>query len=392
MGHVLRTIAIHGYRSLQDLVLPLAPVTVITGANGAGKSSLYRSLRLLAGCATGDLIGQLARDGGLDKVLWAGPEEISGAMRRGEVPVEGGARRRKPVSLMLGFTTEDVGYLIDLGLPVPNGQTVFGRDAQIKREEFFAPPVLRPASRLAVRRNGRVTIHEADGPRDVLADLSERLSVLSELADPHEYPEILAVRQQVRQWRFYDSFRTDTHSPARQPCLGTWTPVLAEDGADLAAAVQTILESKYAQPLADAVAAAFPGGRLGVRTEGPFELEFTQHGLLRPLTADELSDGTLRFLLLATALLSPRPPNLLVLNEPETSLHPDVLPVLAELIIRVAQRTQVIVVSHSRHIIDALAGTDESQVRHHHLVKELAATRIEDQGLLTTPRWEWGSR
>jgi predicted ATPase len=57
-----------------------------------------------------------------------------------------------------------------------------------------------------------------------------------------------------------------------------------------------------------------------------------QHGLLRPLSASELSDGTLRFLLWTAALLTPRPPELMVLNEPETSLHPDFLPALARLI------------------------------------------------------------
>ena len=70
-----------------------------------------------------------------------------------------------------------------------------------------------------------------------------------------------------------------------------------------------------------------------VRTDaGRFELELSAHGLLRPLVAAELSDGTLRYLLLVAALLSPRPPQLMVLNEPETSLHPDLLAPLARLI------------------------------------------------------------
>jgi len=59
-----------------------------------------------------------------------------------------------------------------------------------------------------------------------------------------------------------------------------------------------------------------------------------QHGLLRPLEATELSDGTLRYLLWIAALLTPRPPALMVLNEPETSLHPDLLAPLGRLIAR----------------------------------------------------------
>ena len=65
---------------------------------------------------------------------------------------------------------------------------------------------------------------------------------------------------------------------------------------------------------------------------GRFELQMRQHGLLRPLGTAELSDGTLRYLLLVAALLSPRPPELMVLNEPETSLHPDLLAPLGRLI------------------------------------------------------------
>jgi predicted ATPase len=80
----------------------------------------------------------------------------------------------------------------------------------------------------------------------------------------------------------------------------------------------------------------------------------TQHGLLRPLRAAELSDGTLRYLLWIAALLTPRPPGLLVLNEPETSLHPDLLPALGRLIAQAAKRSQVVVVSHAPPLIDAL--------------------------------------
>jgi predicted ATPase len=79
-----------------------------------------------------------------------------------------------------------------------------------------------------------------------------------------------------------------------------------------------------------------------------------QHGLLRPLRAAELSDGSLRYLLLVAALLSPPPPELMVLNEPETSLHPDLRPPLSRLIAKVSRRSQIIVVSHAEHLVTAL--------------------------------------
>ena len=388
---MITTLAVHGFRSLRDVVVPLGPVTVVTGPNGSGKSSLYRALHLLADAAGGRLVASLARAGGLGSVLWAGPEHVSRAMKLGEAPVEGTGRRRRPVSLTLGFAGDQFGYLVDVGLPIPR-TTMFGRDPAIKREAVFAAPVLRPASTLVKRKGPPVSVRDAGGWHDVLDDLPGHTSMLDEVVDRDAYPELAAVRHQVRSWRFYDGFRTDPQAPARQPGVGTWTPVLAGDGSDLAAAVQTILESGQADAFTAAIHRALDGGRVAVTDAGGrFHLEFHQRGLLRPLGAEELSDGTLRFLLLAAALASPRPPGLLVLNEPETSLHPEVLPGLAGLVRAAAERTQVVVVTHAASVVAALT-EDDDRVVHHELRKELGETLVADQGLLTRPPWEWGTR
>ncbi|MEZ5202678.1 MAG: AAA family ATPase [Micropruina glycogenica] len=199
-----------------------------------------------------------------------------------------------------------------------------------------------------------------------------------------------AIRAVVRGWRFYDSFRVDPDAPARQPQVGTRTEVLAGDGHDLAATVATILESAWAGPLQAAVADAFDGSGVTVADhDGRFEVALTQRGLLRPLSTRELSDGTLRYLLLAAALFSPRPPSLMVLNEPETSLHPDVLPALGRLMIAAAKRCQLVVVTHSAVLVGSLV---EAGALHHELVKPHGETEVADQGLLTRPTWQWGSR
>jgi predicted ATPase len=99
---VIQTLAISGYRSLRDLALPLATLNLVTGANGSGKSSLYRALRLLGDAALSLVVGSLAREGGLQSTLWAGPETIARSVRSGDHPVEKTASR-KPVSLKLGL-------------------------------------------------------------------------------------------------------------------------------------------------------------------------------------------------------------------------------------------------------------------------------------------------
>lgn len=385
---MLHTVAIRGYRSLRDLVLPLKRLTVVTGANGTGKSSLYRALRLLADCGRGEVIGSFAREGGVESAMWAGPEHLGGARRTGAA--QGGPRTRS-VSIELGYAADDFGYLVDFGLPQAV-DSAFTRDPEIKRELVFAGPVARPTTTLVRRVRGMVEV-AADGSRgfdELSRNLPPHRSVLAEWAGAA--PELVMVRERLRDWRFYDGFRADAHAPARQPHVGTRTPVLADDGSDLAAAIQTIKETGV-DDLDRAVAAAFDGATVSVSvTDGLFDLNVHQRGMLRPLRSAEMSDGTLRFLLWTAALSSPQPPSLMVLNEPETSLHPDLLPPLADLICAAATTTQVVVVTHSAALRERLARSSEDETAEIELVKDWGETRIDGQELLTTPPWDWGKR
>jgi len=385
---MLTSLAVSGFRSIRDLVVPLHGLDIVTGANGSGKSNLYRALRLLASAGDGSVVGSLARDGGLASTLWAGPETISRAMRDGEVPVQGTVRSA-PISLRLGFATDSLGYLLDLGRSLEGG-TLFGSDPAIKREQIFAGALAKPSTLLVDRHGPAVRVRDGDW-RTVGRALAEHESILTEFADADATPEVLRVRSQVRGWRFYDHFRTDSTAPVRAPQVGTRTPVLDHTGVDLAAALETIIESGGRDPLDAAIDDAFPGSTLRVREDdGVFRIELRQPGMLRPLGAGELSDGTLRYLLLVAALLTSRPPELMVLNEPETSLHTQLLPQLARLIIRANEQTQILVVSHASGLIDALH--EHGDTHEHHLVKELGQTVLEGQGLLSTPPWNWGSR
>src|ERR1043166_10334478 len=116
---MISTLAIYNYRSLRDFVMPLSALNVITGANGSGKSNVYRALRLLADIAQGVVIPSLAREGGLQSTLWAGPENLGRSVKRGEHKVEGTVRKER-TNLRLGFAGDEFGYAIDLGLPTPS--------------------------------------------------------------------------------------------------------------------------------------------------------------------------------------------------------------------------------------------------------------------------------
>jgi predicted ATPase len=391
----MRTLAVENYRSLRHLVIPLQSLNVVTGANGSGKSSLYRALRLLADGARTGMVAALAREGGLPSTLWAGPAQIGRSVREGIHPVQGTAAGGKPVALRLGFGADEFSYAIDLGLP-QHTCTAFALDPVIKRECIWHGPALRPSAVLCERLGDYVRIRD-DAAWSAPYPIRDYDSMLSEFADPQRAPELLKLREQIRSWRFYDHFRTDAGAPARDSHIGTRTPVLSADGSDLAAALQTIIENGDEQGLAAAVAAAFPRSSLNVARsgDGRLSLQLHQHGLLRPLAAAELSDGTLRYLLWVAALLSPRPPGLLVLNEPETSLHPDLLPPLGELISVAATRTQVIAVSHSAALIDGIgraahqAGTGISAIE---LTKDFGETTVAGREPLDQPAWTWPKR
>jgi predicted ATPase len=386
---MLTTLAISNYRSLRRLVLSLGKLNLITGPNGSGKSSLYRGLRMLADTAQNRVVASIAREGGLQSTLWAGPESVSRSMRSGEYPVQG-TRRTQPVNLRLGFAAEDFGYAIDMGLPTPSA-SAFSLDPQIKRECIWHAPQLRPSSLLVDRDGPLVKVRSSDGNWTHVTDrLSAFDSMMTHVSDPRNAPEVLALREFIRSWRFYDHFRTDAESPVRTPQVGTWTPVLGDDGSDLASAIQTIREVGDNAAVAAAVEDAFPGSRLEVvDTEGRFALNMSQHGLLRPLGVAELSDGTLRYLLWIAALLTARPPALMVLNEPETSLHPDLLKPLARLIVSAAERTQVVVVTHAAPLIESLNQCGCTSIV---LEKEFGETKIAGADPLHSPQWKWPAR
>src|ERR1051326_1236345 len=106
---MLQTLAVENYRSLRSIVVPLGRLNVIQGANGSGKSNLYKALRLLADRAAGGRGSSLAREGGLESTFWTGPKKISQAMRTGRVPVQG-TQPKEAVRLKLGFSGKEFGY------------------------------------------------------------------------------------------------------------------------------------------------------------------------------------------------------------------------------------------------------------------------------------------
>lgn len=333
----LKRLHVEGYRSLREIWFNLKPINVLVGPNGCGKSNLYRSLYLIASAANGQFAKDLAQEGGIPSVLWAGQR-----------------RKNEDARMLLEVTLDVLNYKLVCGrIPISEltePLKCFENDPDIKLETVHYKQGASSAE-LVKRARGIITARDLDGKRiEYPMAITQSESILSGLREPHRFPELSALRQEFLNWRFYHQFRTDQNSPLRHPQIGVMTPVMAHDGSDVAAALATIQGMGEAD-LNKAMRDAFPGSQLIIdSTYGRFSISMTMPGFGRKFEASELSDGTLQYICLLAALLTPRPPSLMVFNEPENSIHPDLLEPLAKLIVRSSKKTQILLTTHSREL------------------------------------------
>lgn len=344
---IVREIHAANYRSLHSIRFPTGRLTVFVGANGVGKTNLYRALQLLQASAAGTLAQELAGEGGMESAYWAGKRRTGEAVR---------------IKLSAGFgapAEEGVLYTyeVEIGVPSPGGPGAFPLEPAVKEETLLFRHRGR-SHRLLERHARSVMARAADGKRiEISRDLLASETALGAFDEPQRFPDIHALRQLMLDWRFYHDLRTDRTAPLRRPCLAVATPTLSSDGSNLAAVLATLIHIRGdTVDLDRAIEDAFPGARLDVPLPGKearFGMIFPDHPR-RVFEAQELSDGTLRYLALAGALLSLRLPSFIALNEPESSLHPDLLDPLARLISRASGRTQIWLVTHSERLAAAL--------------------------------------
>ncbi|GLQ55637.1 AAA family ATPase [Devosia nitrariae] len=369
----LTDIEIVGYRSVRAIRFPVRRLSVLVGGNGVGKTNLYRALELVHAAALGTLAEEIAREGGLASAFWAGERKVGDQSRLTlKVKLDDiGEDVPATYEAELGFAPQ---YELEVGFRMPTA-AAFLLEAQIKREALTIRMGRREVTVLE-RKGSAAWIRDAQGRRVELP--GTLLASETALANARGFPEIDAVRQTLAAWRFYHSFRTDVESPLRRPSLAVTSPLLNANGSNLAAVFATLRHIREdSVDLDAAIENAFPGASLDVPMpdqDATFSMTFPDLPK-RPFAARELSDGTLQFLALLGALLSYRLPPLVALNEPETSLHPSLLPALAKTIARAAERTQVWVVTHSRELADALAA--ETGVLAREVVRRDGATWLE---------------
>jgi len=367
----LRSMFAENYRSLRAIRMDLGAIDLFVGANGAGKSNLYRALQLIKAAAEGRFGHALAAEGGIYSAMWSGG-----------LPKHKKAR----IALEAEIVDEQTGiayrYRIEAGFRPAQPAAGFSHEAQIKREEMHIDTGRRPHCMMR-REGGHIQVRDETGR---MAEYPEKAmtseTALYMLGDAGRYPEISTLRHVIGQWRFYHGFRSDAGSPLRRPCLAITAPLLDEDGGNIAAVLATLAHTRQDTIELDrAVYDAFGGAALVV----PEPEDDASFGLMIPefpkrvFQPRELSDGQIRFLALAAALMSYRRPRFIALNEPEASLHPDMLPALAGMIASASADCQVWVVTHSQALADAISA--RCGVRAKTVIRRDGATWIEGMTL-----------
>ncbi len=340
----IKELRVSGYRSIRQIRLNLRQLNLLTGPSGCGKGNLYRALLLLSKAARGDLARAIAGEGGMPAVLWAGVRKRFGA-------------RDELQRVKWAIRTEEFGYELECGLPdsAPSDAGDDRHPLALPASRFLSDPEVKTET----ARAGSVLVLERNGPMASLRNSGHRMtpyplalnpseSALSSVEKVHLYPEVSSLKAEIHGWRFHPQFEIGAGSAPRRPQTAVLTPVLSRDASDLAAALETIVEIGDAELLREAVDRAFPGARLEVAAEHQrFRVLMHMPGVLRPLDACELSGGALRYLCLVAALLTPQPPGLLAMREPETGIHPDLIPAVAHLIASASKQTQVWITSNS---------------------------------------------
>ncbi|WP_224703261.1 AAA family ATPase [Devosia aquimaris] len=357
----LTAVEITGYRSIRKIRFPVRQLTVLVGGNGVGKTNLYRSLELLQAAARGTLTDEIAREGGLGSIFWAGGKNLSPDGGFDPKYRTDGYRKGEGNKLQLAAGFADLAdgdfdptYRLELGFPTPTA-AAFPNEAQVTHESLDWQQRGKPVN-LMERKGGVIWARDAEGRRETVDD--DVLASETALAALSGRTEIALVRDSLIAWRFFHGFRTDADSPLRRPSRAVTAPALASDGSNLGAVLATLHHIRGDRVDLDrAVADAFPGAELVIPEVGDFASFGMRYEEMpkRVFGPHELSDGTLQFLALAGALLSYRLPPFIALNEPENSLHPSLLPVLAQLIVKAAERSQIWVVTHARDLADAIA-------------------------------------
>lgn len=354
---LIRSIRLENLLSYGPGVEPfeLEPLNVLIGPNASGKSNLIEILSLLA-AAPKDLQAPIREGGGIGDWLWKGSRKPPTATLDVTLSYSAGSM---PLRYRLSFT-EAGGRFTLLDEAIENEEPVHGHP---KPYFYYAFQDGHPAL------NVKSETDESEGRSERRLrreDVSPEQSILSQRRDPDIYPELTYVARRFEEMRFYREWNLGRYTAPRRPQKAD-LPVdsLLEDAGNLGLVLNDLQNRPDVRRLILDRLRAFYERVTDVATKiqgGTVQIFFHEQGLHHPVPATRLSDGTLRYLCLLVILCHPEPPPVVCLEEPELGLHPDVIPLVAQMLVEASTRTQLFVTTQSDALIDALSDHPEAVV------------------------------
>ena len=337
--------------------IELGALNVLIGPNGSGKSNFIEAIDLLRASPT-DLVAPVRAGGGTQEWLWKGVETLPVAEVDATFTYPG-----EVVPLRHRMSFSAVVQHFDL---IEEGIGIERADPSYLKREFLYYHRMKRSSEIFVRLTDDSGEETGSGIYRQLRheDLAPDQSVLSQRRDPDQYPEITFLGDQYKQFKLYRDWNTGRNSALRNPQpVDQPNHFLAEDASNLGLVLNYLERTGDIKDTLNAHLSGFYDQYKDYTISvegGTVQVFLREKNLRQSVPATRLSDGTLRFLCLASILCHPNPPPLICLEEPEIGLHPDILPAIAKMLIEASQRTQVIVTTHSDILVDALSHVPEA--------------------------------
>ena len=333
-------LSVQNFRSLVGVTVKIPDLTVMIGANGAGKTALLEVFQLLQRASQQELASYLEGRGGILAVL--SKEAVEREESRMTIALEldaESARSREPLIYKVELAAEQIGYAITS-----------------ERLTWHSKPWLPDAMKYIIADRGRIQYFDPDTQKLVEPNWNYVASEPALAQVPKMYQEPEQLRNLLASTAHYSFLDVGPRSVIRLPQALTPATRPGSNGENLYSALYNIralhpalydrIEALMSQGFPDFRHVEFP-----VVGAGQVTLAWYERNLPTPLYASQLSEGTLRFLWLVTILLSPSAPALTLMDEPEVSLHPELLKLLAALLQDASASRQIIVATHSPDLI-----------------------------------------
>ena len=358
-GEMIKRVNIRGYKSLKEINnVELRPLNILIGPNNGGKTNFIDFFRLLSECAEGRLEEGFVNRGGFDSIIYANSTDRKIAW--------------ETYFLNIDETDSQLSYKVEL--------TKRGYSPIVEKEELFKRLTGEEEMSLITSSSGKVSLRRS-GPdipsvfEDLQGRIDERMRVaqlkndqliIAQISDPFVYPAVFRLSSYLKSWGFYSEFPTGLDSPLRRAQSLRPGLCVSPSGDNLFSVLNNLRERheyrEYYNEILKTLRVLFP--TLGdfhfppVAGEGKIALAWEGGEFKREFPSYILSDGLLKFLCLTTLLLSPELPPLICIDEPEIGLHPRSMGLIGELLTAAANRTQLIVATHSPQLIKQLKPED----------------------------------